>query len=39
MKAKGKTTAARKDRTGLSEARLAEMIEEATIDAYDESEQ
>jgi hypothetical protein len=36
---KGKRTAARKVRAGVSAARLAEMVEEATVDAYDESEQ
>lgn len=30
---------ARKASTGIGAARLAEMIEEATVDAYDESEQ
>lgn len=40
MKAiKGKKTAARNARGGISAARLAEMIEEATVDAHDESEQ
>jgi len=39
MKAiKGKKTTARKAR-GISVARLADMIEEATVDAHDESEQ
>lgn len=37
MKAK-KKTATRKALKGLSAARLAEMIEEATVDAYDEAE-
>ena len=40
MKAmKGKNATARKTRSGISAARLVEMIEEATVDAYDESEQ
>lgn len=34
-----KAKTARKARSGISAARLAEMIEEATVDAYDESEQ
>jgi hypothetical protein len=34
-----KRKAARRPRGGISSARLAEMIEEATVDAYDESEQ
>src|SRR5262249_37221658 len=36
---KGKKTEARRAQGGISAARLAEMIEEATVDAYDESEQ
>ena len=40
MKAmKGKNATARKTRSGISAARLVEMIEKATVDAYDESEQ
>jgi hypothetical protein len=39
MSTKPKKTTARKARSGISAARLAEMIEEATVDAYDESEQ
>ena len=35
----GKKTKAQRGRSGLSSAKLAEMIEEATVDAYDESEQ
>jgi hypothetical protein len=34
-----KKAKARKARSGISAARLAEMLEEATVDAYDESEQ
>ncbi len=37
--AMGKKTAGRKVPSGISAVRLAEMIEEATVDAYDESEQ
>ena len=36
---KGKKTTARKAPNGIGAARLAEMIEEATVDAYDDSEQ
>ena len=36
---KGKKTTARDARGGISAARLAEMIEEATVDAYGVSEQ
>ncbi len=40
MKAiKGKKRTAGKARSGISAARLAEMIEEATVDAHGESEQ
>jgi hypothetical protein len=40
MKAiKGKKTTAREAPSGISAARLAEMVEEATVDANDESEQ
>ncbi len=35
----GKATTARKARSRIDAARLAEMIEEATVDAHDESEQ
>jgi hypothetical protein len=36
---KGKKTKPRTAQSGSSAAKLAEMIEEATVDAYDESEQ
>ena len=36
---KGKLAKGHKTRSGISPARVAEMIEEATVDAYDESEQ
>lgn len=36
---KGKKTKARTAQSGISAAKLADMIEEATVDAYDESEQ
>ncbi len=36
---KGKTKTSRRPRSGIGAARLAEMIEEATVDAYDEDEQ
>ncbi len=36
---KARKATARKAPKGISAARLAEMIEEATVDAYDESEQ
>jgi hypothetical protein len=38
-KVKGKKTTARKKGSEISAARLAEMIEEATVDAYGEEEQ
>jgi hypothetical protein len=36
---KDKNMAVRKERSGISASRLAEMIEEATVDAYGEDEQ